>query len=96
MSTINDLIFVLQSGPPGEMGNKGPEGGRGQPGKEGKPGQPGPRGMQGDRGVPGLPGPQGPSVRSFGREVEGVIYTESTEFMIDLKVCLLAKFCLGM
>lgn len=57
------LAFTcLQTGPPGETGNKGPEGGRGQQGKEGKLGQPGPRGMQGDMGVPGLPGPQGAAV----------------------------------
>lgn len=55
----------LQTGPPGETGNKGPEGSRGQSGKEGKAGQPGPRGMQGDMGVPGLPGAQGPAVRCF-------------------------------
>lgn len=52
----------LQTGPPGETGNKGPEGGRGQQGKEGKIGQPGPRGMQGDMGAPGLPGSQGAAV----------------------------------
>ena len=59
------IIVVLQTGPPGETGNKGPEGGRGQQGAEGKSGQPGPRGMQGDRGTPGMPGRQGPAVGSF-------------------------------
>ncbi len=62
----NIVVFIIccvQTGKPGEAGNKGPEGGRGQPGPEGLAGEPGPRGMQGDRGVPGLSGAQGRPVR---------------------------------